>query len=317
MKTIAEFMDDGIRTVADLRDALQTAMRLEFATIPPYLCAQWSIDPGHDPGGVARMIGQIVIQEMYHFALAGNVLAAIGGKPAIANAAFVTTYPSNQLPGGIPQRIPVDLKPLCDQPPGSSQLDVFLQIECPEFPPVALLSAPPPTTIGAFYDTISEVFTAIDDITFDTDANFVEFGEAVAIKNVNDAQAAIARIRGEGEGSKGSPDEPPADGTQLAHYYVFKEILRGAKLVQTNGVWDFTGPAIPFPTHVYAFEPSDVRPSPSLAFNRLLGTLLTNLQACWTTGTTVDTDTMDLLRTEGTSLIRQGIRPEFIWANPS
>ena len=43
MKTIAQFVRDGINNPAELQDALQTAMGLEFSTIPPYLCAEWSI----------------------------------------------------------------------------------------------------------------------------------------------------------------------------------------------------------------------------------------------------------------------------------
>jgi hypothetical protein len=38
-------------------------MQLEFSTIPPYLCAQRSIDSGSDPSGVAGMIENVVIQE--------------------------------------------------------------------------------------------------------------------------------------------------------------------------------------------------------------------------------------------------------------
>jgi Ferritin-like len=64
MKSIAQFVQDEISTLSDLKDALQTAMQLEFATIPPYLCAQWSIN--NDPGGVGGMIENIVVQEMFH-----------------------------------------------------------------------------------------------------------------------------------------------------------------------------------------------------------------------------------------------------------
>jgi hypothetical protein len=34
--------------------------------------------------------------------------------------------------------------------------------------------------------------------------------------------------------------------SELAHYYRFQEIVEGRELVQTAGVWNFTGPAIPF-----------------------------------------------------------------------
>src|SRR5215469_12652950 len=130
MKSIAEFVQQGISTLADLQDALQTAMQLEFSTIPPYLCAQWSINS--DPSGVGTMIQDVVVQEMFHFALAGNMLSAIGGTPKL-DAAFVPSYPTNELPGGIAQKLAVDLQPL-----SADQLQVFMQIETPEFPPVAL-----------------------------------------------------------------------------------------------------------------------------------------------------------------------------------
>lgn len=44
-------------------------MQLEFASIPPYLCAQWWIN--NDSDGVGEMIKEIVVLEMFHFALAG------------------------------------------------------------------------------------------------------------------------------------------------------------------------------------------------------------------------------------------------------
>jgi hypothetical protein len=122
MKTIAQHIQDGITTLADQQDALQTAMQLEFATLPPYLCAQWSINS--DPSDVAGTIQGIAVQEMHHFALAGNMLTAIGGTPAVANAAFVPSYPTHVLPGGIPQALAVDLQPL-----SLAQLQVFMHIE--------------------------------------------------------------------------------------------------------------------------------------------------------------------------------------------
>jgi hypothetical protein len=309
MKTIAQFIAGGITTLADLQDALQTAMQLEFATIPPYLCAEWSIKSGNDPSGVGGMIQDIVIQEMFHFALAGNMLSAIGGKPSIANAGFVPSYPTKVLPGGIPQKLPVDLQPL-----SANQLQVFMQIEFPEFTPLAAIAgATAPATIGAFYDTIAAGFAAIHP-TILTNANFVNMGEAVQITNVDDAKTAILRIKGEGEGTEGSPDQPPADGTTFAHYYVFKEILKGKTLVQTNGQWAFTGPEIHFPA-VFNFTQSNAQPDPSLAFNQALSQLLTNLQTCWTTsGTEPDRGAMGDLQSLGQDLIKQGIRPEFLWS---
>jgi hypothetical protein len=304
MKTIAQFVKDRITSLPQLQDALQTAMQLEFSTIPPYLCAQWSIN--NDPSGVANMIGDIVLQEMYHFALAGNMLTAIGGVPSIANAAFVPSYPTNVLPGGISEKLAVDLKPFT-----SDQAQVFMQIEYPEFPPVALAAGP--ATIGEFYDAIAEGFTTVNP-TFTPNAFAVNSGEAKPIKNVADAQAAISLIKGEGEGSPGSPDQPPSGEKTFAHYYVFKEIFTGKTLVQdAAGHWSFTGAAIQFPTS-FNFQQSTVTPTPSLAFNQAVSQLLIGLQACWTSGARPSIGAMFSLQDLGVGLIQQGIRPEFLWA---
>lgn len=307
MKTIARFVSDRITSLPDLKDALQTAMQLEFSTIPPYLCAQWSISS--DPSGVADMIENIVVQEMYHFALTGNMLTAIGGVPSIANAAFIPHYPTNVLPGGIPQKLAVDLKPLTPE-----QAQVFMQIEYPEFPPVALATAP--ATIGAFYDTIAEGFTTINP-AINPNAFAINSGEATPIRSIDDALAAISLIKGEGEGTLGSPDQPPAGNKTFAHYYVFKEIYTQKVLVQdAAGHWSFTGPAIQFPTSLN-FQQSTATPSPSLAFNQALSQLLIGLQACWTSGARPNIGAMFNLQTLGVGLIKQGIRPEFLWAPPT
>jgi Ferritin-like len=309
MKTIAQFVQSGISTPADLKDALQTAIRLEFATIPPYLCAQWSINA--DPSGVGDTIQNIAVQEMSHFALAGNMLSAIGAVPDIANATFMPTYPTSELPGGIAQKLPVDLKPL-----SRDQLEVFMQIETPEFPPVALAPrAPGPATIGEFYDTIATGFTTVQP-AINPNAKFVTMGEATPITSVSDAQNAIALIKAEGEGTPGSPDQPPIDAGLIAHYYKFKEIFVGKTLVQSGGKWSFTGPAIQFP-RVSNFARSTKVPSPSLQFNQAMSQFLINLRACWTTGGDPSMTDMFNLQTLGQALIATGVLPEFVWAPPS
>ena len=308
MKTIAQFVADGITSLPDLQAALQTAMQLEFSTIPPYLCGQWSINS--DPGGVGDMIQGIVVQEMYHFALAGNMLTAIGGMPDIANAAFIPGYPTNVLPGGIAQKLAVDLQPLTPD-----QVQVFMQIEYPEFTPVAFTLKAGPATIGAFYDTIAAGFTAVNP-TINPNAFAVKAGEATPIKSVADALAAIALIKAEGEGTEGSPDQPVQGQKGFAHYYLFKEIYTQKTLVQdASGKWGFSGAAIPFPTY-YDFKQSTVTPNPSLEFNQAVTKLLTGIQACWTSGASFRPSIGDMftLQTLGTGLIQQGIRPEFLWA---
>jgi hypothetical protein len=305
MKTIAQFVQQGIASTDELKDALQTAMRLEFSTIPPYLCAEWSIDFNNDPDNVMPMIHGVVVQEMYHFALAGNMLSAIGGKPAVANASFLTAYPAKSLPGGIAQAVAVDLLPL-----SQAQLQVFMQIEQPEFPPVGLVAmAVGPPTIADFYDTVSGAFTTYKP-AIDLNAHYVP---AVGqIKTVDDALAAIERIKTEGEGTQKSPDQPAIDGNQLAHYYTFKQIHVGKQMIPVGDKWDFVGPPIRFPNVMgFAKSPAD----PDLpAFKQQLALLLTNLEMCWTTGAAPDIDGMTQLQELGIGLIQKGVRPEFVWS---
>jgi hypothetical protein len=320
MKTIAQHIQHGIHTLTELQDALQTAMQLEFATIPPYLCAQWSIDA--DPSLVADMIQNVVIQEMNHFALAGNMLAALNGKPAVNDAAFVPHYPTHTLPGGIRLPLAVDLRPLSPR-----QLAVFMEIEKPEFPPVALALIARPATIGAFYDTIANGLTAVNPpinaaapfvVVEDSNGNPIPDPSQGQINSVTDALQAVARIKREGEGTKGDPEQPPDDvtsGDKLAHYYVFKQIYEGQALQQNaSGHWSFSGAVVQFPT-VFGCTRSTATPDPSLAFNQALTALLNSLETCWIPGgNQPDIGKMFALKTLGTQLIQAGTTPEFAWS---
>ena len=115
-----------------------------------------------------------------------------------------------------------------------------MQIELPEFPPIALSLREAPATIGAFYSALSSALGTINP-SIDPNAHFVNTGEAVQIKSIADAQSAIARIMVEREGTRGSPDQPPVDNSQLAHYYTLKEIHEGKTLVQ---VLTASGPSV-------------------------------------------------------------------------
>src|SRR3954462_1059114 len=86
------------RDVEWLKRSLQSAIELELATIPPYLCAMWSIvDPGDEVRNDIRMI---VLDEMLHTGLACNMLTTLGGTPAINVPSAVPKYPG-PLPGDV------------------------------------------------------------------------------------------------------------------------------------------------------------------------------------------------------------------------
>ena len=108
-----------------LKESLQAAIEVEFFTIPPYLCAWWSIKDSNHP--VYESIREIVIsEEMLHFGLMCNMLTGLGEVPKLNVRANVPTYPNN-LPGNISPELIVPLQGLSDE-----SLDAFRAIEFPE-----------------------------------------------------------------------------------------------------------------------------------------------------------------------------------------
>jgi hypothetical protein len=301
MRTITEFVRGGIDNRSSLQEALQLAMQLEFATIPPYLCAQWSVKS--DPDRVEGVLHRIVSQEMQHLALAGNLLAAIGGKPQLASPNFIPSYPTNELPGGIAQQLAIDLLPLT-----AHQVEVFMQIEYPEFPPIAIASKDTPATIGEFYDSILKAFESINP-PIDANAYSIIVPDAPVIRSVGDATAIIGRIQIEGEGLQDSPSEPSGDHTSLAHYYAFKELYVGRRLIKNGKNWSFTGDIVRLP-EVYAFE----RGAPSNEFSETFTKLLQSLENCWKYGFAPDVALMLQLEILGRELIEGGLCPDFTWS---
>ncbi len=111
------------RNLEWLEHALQSAVSVEFSTIPPYLSALWSIkDPMHP---VAASIRNVVQEEMLHMALACNMLTGLGCVPKINDPKMVPSYPG-KIPGGVHPELTVSLSGLSD-----ASLDAFIAIEAP------------------------------------------------------------------------------------------------------------------------------------------------------------------------------------------
>ena len=305
MRSIQDCCREGIRNVDELKEALQLAMQLEFATIPPYLCAQWSVRV--DPDRVEGLLHHIVGQEMNHLALAGNLLTSIGGRPQIARADFLPCYPLAELPGGISQDLPIDLRPLT-----FDQVQVFMQIEQPGFPTAALGHESDHASIGDFYEAIIRAFEVLKP-EFVPAPNQVPVAFSTPIDSVASAVSAVTRIMLEGEGSRCSPGQPTPDGMSLAHYYLFKEIYRQRRLVQTAQGWQFDGPRIQFPA-VYDFKAGDCESAGNQRFRKTLTQLLKELDRCWRNGDDLNVATMFQLRAVGRDLIRNGLKPAFEWS---
>jgi hypothetical protein len=306
MKKISQFVDSRISCVDDLYEALQLAMQLEFATIPPYLCAQWSIRL--DPDRVEGVLHRVVGEEMGHLALIGNVLAAVGGVPQLACEDFVPSYPLEELPGGIPQALSIDLRPL-DQ----IQLSVFMQIEYPQFPPVAFVPRTSPATIGEFYDCIIDGLRSVKPVF--KNAHSVPVLGGPEVYDLETAVRAIQRIKGEGEGLEDSPEEPSSSAHVLAHYYAFKEVYVGRKLIFIDGAWAFKGSAIRLPA-VYNFADCGVDQAVE-HFTAVFSELLIELENCWSIGRPLSMVKMLELKIAGSGLVKSGRRPVFAWVPQS
>jgi Ferritin-like len=240
-------------SIDDMMTALQQAIELEHSTIPPYLCALYSLKTGANEH-VARVIRSIVIQEMLHMALVSNLLISIGGAPRIGHPGFVPRYPG-PLPGGLRAGLTVRLR-RCS----IAQIrDVFLSIEEPEETIESVdneIDPSDPTqfhryTIGWFY---REIDRALADLNQKGQISFGHVDRQVSkwpmpgglrvIASLDDACAAIREIKEQGEGA--SPLDPDDADRELSHYYKFAEIVAERRLVVTPGGFAFNGDRIPF-----------------------------------------------------------------------
>jgi hypothetical protein len=235
-----------------LREDLQYAIELEHATIPPYLTALYSILEGTN-NEIRGILRSVVMQEMLHMAMAGNILAAIGGMPNLTRQEFLPIYPT-KLPFDI-GHVDVSLAPF------SIDLvrNVFLKIEEPEAPidftvgaaaVMAALAQKEFQTIGEFYADIRarlELISRSREI-FDSHAHQIEhLAGAFPVRNLADAIRAIDMIVQQGEGTAASPLQ--GSGSELAHFYRFEEIVEGASLVAdplAEHGYSYSGRRLPF-----------------------------------------------------------------------
>jgi Ferritin-like len=263
-----------------LREGLQAAIELEFATVPVYLCALWSIKSQSGP--VYGSIRGIVIDEMFHMGLACNMLTTVGGTPQVNSEDAVPKYPG-PLPGGVRPWLRVALIGLTKE----VVEETYMQIEYPEGGPIAFFRGETYPTIGEFYDAILAAFKKLQASQI-TGARQITSGQSLfAINTVADAEKAIDRIKRQGEGTSQSPFSDDF-GTKLAHYYRFAEIFHGRKLIKTaGGKWKYEGAPVPFPeVFPMAEVPAAGYPDEPQAreFDRSFTTMLDHLQRAWADG---------------------------------
>jgi Ferritin-like len=221
--------------IYDLRTHLQTAVELEWSTIPPYLCARWSLADGRNELA-ADCIEDVVTEEMLHLTLACNLLNAVGGEPHLVP------------PRGTPPRYPTFLPHSADSfvvnllPFSPEALETFRRIERP-----ARAGAPPEPdrfhTIGQFYEAIldaivdlgEDIFTGPHELQVDS-AYYYGGGGAFPVTNLEAAMQALEVIVFEGEGISHSiwdgDEELLGEREELAHYFRFDELYRGRRYVR-------------------------------------------------------------------------------------
>jgi Ferritin-like len=236
-----------------LRDLLQAAVELELSTLPPYLCALYSLRPGANDE--ARLIiRSVAVEEMLHMALAANVLNAIGGRPRVTGPAHVPRYP-HELPDGVV----LDLLPFSPE-----AVEAFLRVENPasghrtlprEHPLVAgrrperhvaravtLMNRDPeamgepgkPATIGAFYaeiiDGLTEAAATLGEQALfcgdparqvTPELYYAGGGRVTPVTSLRGAMAALTEIVDQGEGNPASMYDDDGD---LGHYFRFKQL---------------------------------------------------------------------------------------------
>ncbi|HEX9964060.1 MAG TPA: ferritin-like protein [Allosphingosinicella sp.] len=248
------------QTPEDLYDLVQGAIRLEHSTIPPYLCAYYSLKQGANVA-VADIIRSIVVEEMLHMTIASNLLVAIGGSPAIDGPGFVPAYPG-PLPMNVESGLVVHLAPASIE----VVQDTFMRIEAPDDPiDLPMLKAGP-----ASYDSIADFYKAVLAKLGDfgsaafrperfplevVDNNWFSPDELFPIVDLDSARRAVDIIVVQGEGTPTSPEDEEG---ALAHYYRFEQIVRGKALVKDSSVkagWSFSGPPV-------VLDPAGVWPMP-------------------------------------------------------
>ena len=223
-----------------IRSALQTAISLEHATMPPYVAATYSLVVQNFTA--YNLLRSIAMEEMVHMAAACNILAALGGVPQIKGLS--PAYPSNGLPGGAEPDLYVCLAQISKR-----QLENFMRLEAPMVLIDPKHSHETYPSISTFYAAIRQaivdnsdaVRAAVkagnkkvnqvgDNIGFST----IQWSErADSLKSILDA---IDSITAQGEGLvKTVLYAGGASEAEESHYARFAQVYYGRQLSRAHG----------------------------------------------------------------------------------
>ncbi|TDQ21883.1 ferritin-like domain-containing protein [Tenacibaculum caenipelagi] len=249
--------DDHEDKLHVLKELLNNAVILEFATIPIYLQTMWSIKDNNCE--VAKSIRNVFQEEMLHMAMVCNMIAGIGGEPKIYNSKNGLKFPSG-LPGGVHPELYLYLEGLSD-----CSLRNFMEIELPEkiadiydydtkelvkigglcstegkFSTNHIQNYEHNTTIGELYDRINELFQDLQP-KMNVERQLAGPLSWWVMADAESVSKAIAMIKEQGEGSENvSPASTGMD--NLAHFYRFWEVFYQKKIVQEGDKYYFKDP---------------------------------------------------------------------------
>ncbi|KAG8792527.1 hypothetical protein FRC12_005843 [Ceratobasidium sp. 428] len=213
----------------------QTAVLLELHTIPMYLFPMYAVKEDDDQNGAVSTIRGIVLEEMLHMALAGNLSCALGFQPILYGVDYTPTYPR----GIFYEKTMMNL-----WPPNHAAMTSFVKIErplpVPKHPQGPPLAADYPT-IGEFYNDLMAGLKRLaggSPELFDpsTENRQFSYGEdhvyptpdLHAITDLSSAKKALTLIKEQGEGAES------VDGGQHkpSHWTKFKNL---EKIYADNG----------------------------------------------------------------------------------
>lgn len=241
---------------------LRAAFKLELTTIPPYMTALFSIKPEKNRIA-AKTIRSVMLEEMLHAILAGNVLNSIGGE-LIVNQEAVPRYPC---------RLEFEDQKTVRDREFDINLEVFSQKAIETFldieRPAQTLDTSenihlknnanmeiPALTIGEFYEEIkdkleslckefseAEVFSGNPAHQIDENYYWGGGGDIVPVVDLASAKKAIDVIVTQGEGTTeetilNKNDEYFAQRPEIAHYYLFNEIYHGKYYKSDSNIYD-------------------------------------------------------------------------------
>ena len=257
--TTDESTNDGyelITEVEDLHYYLKQALKLEHATIPPYITALYSLKPGTNLEAF-HIIRAVAVEEMLHLTLVANILNAVGGniKFTLTAPDFVPKYPA-YIPTGATD-FQVHLRKFSPQ-----TVENFMQIEraeeVEEGKPLVVSRFVQERdnfltihngeksntfySIGLFYSEIirglfalhkkmgSDLFCGAPERQITPAYYYNGGGDIIPVTDLRSAMRAMRVIQEQGEGSRVRTIYDAE--RELAHYYRFHQLVPSPDKVQ-------------------------------------------------------------------------------------